>query len=116
MQSRVHCTENQIGISSTLLCSSHLFGAGFLPDGVVVAVGGNLKTRRDEMADVVPGPDLYDDLAVNLRHIGVAVVLKDGELARRRDAIALAHRHQGGDFVLKPPVEEVVVELQERHQ
>ena len=112
MQSRVHCTENQIGISSTLLCSSHLFGAGFLPDGVVVAVGGNLKTRRDEMADVVPGPDLYDDLAVNLRHIGVAVVLKDGELARRRDAIALAHRHQCGDFVLKRPVEEVVVELQ----
>lgn len=76
-------------------------------------MGGNLKTRRDEVSDVVPGPNLHDHLAADLRHVGVAVVLEDGELARRRDAIALPHRHQGGDFVLEPPVEEMVVELQE---
>jgi hypothetical protein len=45
------------------------------------------------VADVEPGPDLDDPLAVDLRHVGISVVLEDGQLAR------------------ESPVEEMVVEL-----
>jgi len=82
----------------------------FLPDGIVVAVGSYLEPCRDEVPDVVPSPDLDDHLAVDLCHVGIAVVLEDGELARRRDSVALAHRHQRCDLVLETPVEEMVVE------
>ena len=90
MEQRTH--RNRITIAIPLrLGLRHLFAGAFLPDGVVVAVGNDLVPRGDERADIVPGTDLHDHLAVDLRQVGIAVVLEDRQLTRRRDAVALPH-------------------------
>ena len=99
-----------------ILCLSHLLVGAFLPDGVVVSVCGDLVSGRDERADVVPRTDLHDHLAVDPCHVGVAVVLEYRQLTRRRDAVALPHRHQSRDLILEPPLEEMVVELRATEQ
>lgn len=75
-------------------------GGAFLPDGVAVAVGGEVEAGRDEAGDVVAGADLHHHLAVDLGDVGVGVVQHDLERARRRHAVPLPHRHQRRDLLL----------------
>jgi hypothetical protein len=57
-----------------------------------VVVGGRHEPSQDDGLDVEPGADFHHHLAVDLRHIGIAVVHEHLERAHHPEAVTLPHR------------------------